>query len=228
MQRVEQPLIVARMQADRRFVENVEHADQAAADLAGQANALRFAAGERRGGAIEREIFEPDIDQETQPAADFLQHFFGDFPSSGVELQFAEKLAGVADRQAANLGQRATGLVGEMRDGVVVTVTLRACGFSRAPSQAAQPITLMYFSNCRRCILLFEVRYRDSSCGMMPSKCPPYFVPAAPLRQVNVMCSSPVPQSQSCCSSGSRSRHGVSSIVPGVTPSLRSIVSATP
>ena len=57
----EQPIVVARMQADARFIENVEHADQAAADLAGQADALRFAAGERRGGAVEREVMQADI-----------------------------------------------------------------------------------------------------------------------------------------------------------------------
>ena len=33
-ERAEQPLVVARVQADRRLVEDVEHADQAAADLA--------------------------------------------------------------------------------------------------------------------------------------------------------------------------------------------------
>ena len=64
-ERVEQPVVVARVQADRRLVENVEHADQAAADLAGQANALRFAAGERRGRAVERQIIEPDVEQES-------------------------------------------------------------------------------------------------------------------------------------------------------------------
>ena len=47
-ERGEEPAIVARMQADGRFIENVEHAGQAAADLAGEADALGFAAGERR------------------------------------------------------------------------------------------------------------------------------------------------------------------------------------
>ena len=47
-QRREQPGVVARMQADRRLVEHVEHAGQAAADLAGQADPLALAAGERR------------------------------------------------------------------------------------------------------------------------------------------------------------------------------------
>ena len=48
LERVEQPRVVARVQADRRLVEHVEHAAQAAADLAGQADALGLAAGERR------------------------------------------------------------------------------------------------------------------------------------------------------------------------------------
>ena len=43
----EQPGVVARVQADRRLVEHVEHAGQSAADLAGQPDALALAAGER-------------------------------------------------------------------------------------------------------------------------------------------------------------------------------------
>ena len=90
-ERVEQPLVVARMQADRRLVENVQHADQAAADLPGQANALRFAAGKRRRRAVEREIVEPDILQEAEPAADFLEHFGGDQLLVAFELELARK-----------------------------------------------------------------------------------------------------------------------------------------
>jgi len=37
---VEQAAVVALMQADRRFVENVEHPDQGGANLGGQADAL--------------------------------------------------------------------------------------------------------------------------------------------------------------------------------------------
>ena len=73
-QRVEQSLVVARVQADRWLVENVEHADQAAANLPGEPNALRLAAGERRRGAVEREVFEADVLQEAQPAADLFEH----------------------------------------------------------------------------------------------------------------------------------------------------------
>ena len=112
-ERVDQLGVVARMQADRGLVENVEDADQAAADLAGQPDALRFAAGERGGGAIEREIIEADVDEEAEAAADFLDGFFGDFFAGGVEDQIIEELCGVADGQRADVGQRSRGPVGE-------------------------------------------------------------------------------------------------------------------
>ena len=70
--------VVARVEADRRLVEHVQHAAQAAADLAGQANALRFAAGERRRGAAEREVIEADVDQEREPVFDLADQFAGD------------------------------------------------------------------------------------------------------------------------------------------------------
>ena len=41
---VQQACIVALMQADRRFVQHVEHAGQAGADLRGEADALALAA----------------------------------------------------------------------------------------------------------------------------------------------------------------------------------------
>ena len=47
-ERIEQLLVVALVQSDRRLVEDVEDADQAAADLSGEADALHFAAGKRR------------------------------------------------------------------------------------------------------------------------------------------------------------------------------------
>ena len=62
----------------RRLVEHVEHAGEAGADLRGEADALALAAGQRAGGARERQIIEADIDQEAQPVADFLQDADGD------------------------------------------------------------------------------------------------------------------------------------------------------
>ena len=53
-QRVEQHLVVARMQADGGLVEHVAHALQVRAQLSGQADALRLAARQRRRGAVQR------------------------------------------------------------------------------------------------------------------------------------------------------------------------------
>ena len=61
LQRREQTIVVALMQPDRRLVEDVEHADERAADLRRQANALRLAAGERRGRTRERQIVQADV-----------------------------------------------------------------------------------------------------------------------------------------------------------------------
>ena len=57
-QRVEQPLIVALVQADRGLIEDVHDADQTGADLAREADALRLAARQGVGAAVEREIAE--------------------------------------------------------------------------------------------------------------------------------------------------------------------------
>ena len=48
-QRVDQTPVVALVQPDRRLVEHVQRADQTGPDLAGEADALRLAAGERAG-----------------------------------------------------------------------------------------------------------------------------------------------------------------------------------
>ncbi len=55
-QRVEQDAIVARVQADGGLVEDVAHAAQVGAELRGEPDALRLAAGQRRRGAVQREI----------------------------------------------------------------------------------------------------------------------------------------------------------------------------
>src|SRR5882762_8945828 len=72
----EQARIVALMQADRRFVEDVQDADEAAPDLCREADPLRLAARESHSRAFEREIVEADVDEEAQP----VRHFFQDWP----------------------------------------------------------------------------------------------------------------------------------------------------
>ncbi|MPM80488.1 hypothetical protein SDC9_127535 [bioreactor metagenome] len=54
LERLEQARVVPLMQTDARLVENVEHPHQPAANLRREADALRFAAGERHRGTRER------------------------------------------------------------------------------------------------------------------------------------------------------------------------------
>ena len=82
----EQPLIVALVEADRGLVEHVEHARQARADLAGEADALALAARERARGAVEVEIVEADIVEEAEPLVDLLEDRAGDLVLGRGEL----------------------------------------------------------------------------------------------------------------------------------------------
>ena len=67
-QGLDQPLVVALVQPDRRLVEHVEDADEAGADLGGQPDALGLAAGERAGRPVEGEVVEADVEQEAAAA----------------------------------------------------------------------------------------------------------------------------------------------------------------
>jgi hypothetical protein len=64
-ERVEQPLIVALVQPDRRLIEDVHDTDQPRTDLAREPDALRLAARQSVRAAIERQIAQTDVRQET-------------------------------------------------------------------------------------------------------------------------------------------------------------------
>ena len=86
-ERVDEPAVVALVQADRRLVEHVQRADEARADLAGQPDALRLTAGERARRAGQRQVVEPDVEQEPEPGVDLLGHPLGDHPLALGQLQ---------------------------------------------------------------------------------------------------------------------------------------------
>ena len=74
-QGLEQARVVALVQADARLVQNVEDADQAGADLGGQADALGLAAAQGAAFPVQGQVAQADILQEGQPGADFLDQF---------------------------------------------------------------------------------------------------------------------------------------------------------
>ena len=73
LERRDQPPVVALVEADRRLVEDVEDADELRADLRREPDALRLAARERRGGAVELEVADADVVEEREPLPDLLQ-----------------------------------------------------------------------------------------------------------------------------------------------------------
>src|SRR5580658_2624957 len=79
LERREQALIVALMKSDRRLVEDVEHADEARADLSGETDTLALAAGEAARRTVERKVLETDVGEKVQPLANFFQDKPRDF-----------------------------------------------------------------------------------------------------------------------------------------------------
>ena len=72
LERPDQLVVVALVQADRRLVEDVEDADELRADLRREPQPLRLAAGERLRRAVELEVADADVVEEGQPLADLL------------------------------------------------------------------------------------------------------------------------------------------------------------
>ena len=77
-QGVDQAAVVALVQADAGLVEDVEHAHQPAADLGRQSDPLGLAARERGRRAVQGEVVQPDVQQELEPRADFLDDLLAD------------------------------------------------------------------------------------------------------------------------------------------------------
>ena len=82
------------MEADGGLVEDVEDAAEAGADLRGEADALAFAAGERSGIAIEREVVEADGAEEFEALDDFAADAVGDesFARGEVEARMPRRV----------------------------------------------------------------------------------------------------------------------------------------
>ena len=72
-QNADEPLGVARMQADAGFVQNEERVDQSCAKARRKIHALGFAAGQRARRTIQREVAEADFVQVGEAGADFTE-----------------------------------------------------------------------------------------------------------------------------------------------------------
>ena len=106
LERRDQALVVALVQADRRLVEDVEHADQRGADLGREPDPLRLAAAERRRGPLHRQVADADVVEEAQPLLDLAQDQLRDRAVGLGQVELGEPLERAARRQRGRLVDR--------------------------------------------------------------------------------------------------------------------------
>ena len=97
-QRADEARIIALMQTDAGLVEHIEHAGKTGADLRREPDALCLAPGKRATLAIEREIIEPDFEEEIEPRGNFLHHLGDDCALRFRQLQLPDELRSGRDR----------------------------------------------------------------------------------------------------------------------------------
>ena len=78
LESLDQLVVVALVEADGGLIEDVEDPDEAGADLGREADPLRLSSGQRRGGAVQVEVVEADIDEEAETGVDLLEDPLGD------------------------------------------------------------------------------------------------------------------------------------------------------
>ena len=117
LERADQPVVVALVQPDRRLVEDVEDTHELRADLRGEPQPLRLAAGERLGGPVELQVADADVGEEGEPLADLLHDAMADQLLGRRQVELVEELQrlrhgalregvdrAVADRHGEHLG----------------------------------------------------------------------------------------------------------------------------
>src|SRR4051812_6970698 len=79
LQGLEQPLVVALVQTDARFIENVENPHQSRADLRGESYALGLPTAQGAAFTIQGEITKTDIPEKSKPRPHLLDNLCSDF-----------------------------------------------------------------------------------------------------------------------------------------------------
>ena len=105
LQRLKQASVVARMQADGRFIKDIQNASEGSSHLTGQPNPLAFAPRQGRHRPVQSEVMESNIDEERQPIRHFAQQVASDATVGPFELNVPDELEALAQRQLAHLLQ---------------------------------------------------------------------------------------------------------------------------
>ena len=100
---VNQAIGVARVQADRGFVEDVERTDQPRPERSRKLDPLRFAAGECRGKPIEGQVFEAHGVKKREALADLLEDRAGNLLLHRREVESREEVFRFGDGERRGL-----------------------------------------------------------------------------------------------------------------------------
>ena len=90
---------VARMQADRRLVEDEQGVDERGAERGRQVDALDFTPGERARLAIERQVADAHVGEKAKARADFGDEQVGRLVERGRQREVRAEFAGAVDRE---------------------------------------------------------------------------------------------------------------------------------
>ncbi len=103
----DQPLVVARMKANRRLVQYVQGVNQRRPQRCREIDALRLSARQRRRQTIERQVVQADVAEESETLANFAKHLVGDRSFLLRQREAGKEGVGVTDCQAADRVDRA-------------------------------------------------------------------------------------------------------------------------
>ena len=95
----QQAVVIALVKADAGFIQHIQDAGEAGADLGREADALSFAAAEGSCGALQAEIAEADVVEEAEAGVDFPEDGGGDLGGVAFEglLEFFGEGEGTCD-----------------------------------------------------------------------------------------------------------------------------------
>ena len=153
-QRRDELRVVALVEADRRLVEDVQHAHQRRPDLRREPDPLRLAARQADRRPVEGQVVEPDVHEEPEPRDDLLEHLAADRRSRSVirsPRSLAQSSASVTESPDTSAMLRSSRCV-----------TARTSGRSRLPPQVGHGFWTMNFSSSVRMYSDSVSRYRRS------------------------------------------------------------------
>ena len=104
LQRVDQDVVVTRVQADGGFVQHIADALQIAAQLRRQPDALRLATAQRRRAAVQRQIAQAHLLQKGQAAADFRHDVARNLGFAAAEFQSVHPGRHIRHAQRRHIG----------------------------------------------------------------------------------------------------------------------------